>query len=87
MVHINDLAQIVGPVRTTMRFAAERPPARRIAPRQRSRDRREQIAAVKAGREAFRLPVDLEAPRAAGAALNQLEKTVARANIPAAIGL
>ncbi len=54
-----------------MRTILARPAGRWLASRQHSCNRCEEIASVKAGREALRFPFDIPAARASGAALNQ----------------
>jgi len=86
MIDVNDLAQIVRPISFAMRVILARPARRRLAARQNSCNRCEEIAPVEASRQALRLPVDVPAARGCGTALNQFEQAVAGADIPAAVG-
>ena len=86
MIDVNDLAQIVRPISFAMRVILARPARRRLAARQHGCDWCEEITPVKARRQALRLPVDVPAARGCGTALDQLEQTVAGADIPAAVG-
>src|SRR5262249_56995167 len=60
---------------------------RGLAPGQHGGNGREEVAPVKARRDALRLPLDVPAARAYGTPLNQLEQAVARADVPAAVSL
>src|SRR5260370_27885299 len=58
-----------------------------LAARQHGCDRREEVAPVKAGREALRPPVDVPVARLSGTALDQLKQAVAGADVPPVVGL
>src|SRR5262245_3202023 len=85
VIDVNDLGQIVRPIRPAMCVILPRSARWRLAPRQHSDNRREEIAPVKTGRDAFRSPLDIPAARACSTALNQLEQAIAGADIPAAV--
>jgi hypothetical protein len=87
MINVNDLGQIVRPFCPAMHVIPSRSARRRLAPGQHGGNRREEIAPMKAGRDALRPPLDVPASRACGTALNQLEQAVAGADVPAAVGL
>src|SRR2546430_15431001 len=86
MVDVNDLAEVVRPICPAIRVISARPAWWRLAARQHGCDRCEEIAPVKARREALWLPV-VPAARLSGTALDQLEQAVAGADIPPAVGL
>ena len=73
MIDVNDLTQIIRPICLAMRTILARPAGWRLAARQHGGNRCEEIAPMKAGREALRFPFDIPAARASGTALNQLE--------------
>src|SRR5262249_41448450 len=73
MIDVNDLAQIVRPACPAMRLIHARPARRWFVPGQHGCDRGEEIAPMKAGRKALRLPVNVPAALVCGTALNQLE--------------
>src|SRR5262249_22105530 len=87
VINVDDFGEVVRPVRSAVRVILARPAWRRLAARQHGCDRREQVAAMEARRQALRLKVDVPAARVCGAALDQLEQAVARADVPAAVGL
>ena len=87
MVDVDDFGEVVGPVSSAIRIVLARPAWGRLAARQHGCDWREQVAAVRARRQAPRLKVDVPAARRCGAALDQLQQAVARADVPAAVGL
>ena len=62
-------------------------PRGRLAARQHGRDRREEVAPVKACGEVLRPPIDIEAARRRGAPLNELEQAITRSYVPAAVRL
>src|SRR5262245_10453491 len=87
MIDVDDLAEVVRPVRPAVRAIRARLPGWRLAARQHGCDRRKEVAPVKAGRETLRLPVDVPTARLSSAALDQLEQAVAGADVPPAVGL
>src|SRR5262245_13116665 len=87
MIDVNNLAEVVRPVCAAIRAIFARLAGGRLAARQHGGDRCEQVAPVKAGREALRLPVDVPTARVASTALDQLKQAVARADVPPAVGL
>ena len=59
MIDVNDLAEVVRPVCPAVRAILARLAGWWLAARQHGCDRREEVAPVKAGREALRPPVDV----------------------------
>src|SRR5215475_11561265 len=87
MVDVDDLTEVVRPVCAAIRAILAPRAGWRLAVRQHGCDRREEVAPVKAGREALRPPVDVPAARLCGMAQDQLKQTVAGADVPPAVGL
>src|SRR6516164_1969374 len=63
------------------------PAGGRLPARQHGCNRCKEVAPMKTRREVLRLPVDVPAAGLSGTALNQFEQTIARPDIPAAVGL
>ncbi len=76
MVDVNDFAEIVRPICPTILVILARPAGWRLAAREHGCDRCEEVAPVKARREALWLPVDVPAACLSGTALDQLEQAL-----------
>jgi hypothetical protein len=72
VIDVNDFRQIVGPICPAMRVIPPWSARRGLAPGQHGGNGREEVAPVKARRDALRLPLDVPAARAYGTPLNQL---------------
>jgi hypothetical protein len=73
MVDVNDLAEVIWPVRPAIRLISARPAGWRFAAREHRCDRCKEVAPVKARREELWVPVDVPAARFSGTPLDQLE--------------
>src|SRR5215831_2618917 len=78
VIDVDDFGEVVRPVSSATRVILARPARWRLAAREQGCDRCEQVAAVKARRQALRFKVDVEAARLCGAALDQLKQSIAR---------
>jgi hypothetical protein len=87
MIDIDDLAEVVGPVCAAIRVIHPRLGGWRFAARKRGCDWCEEVAPVKASREALRPEVDVPTARLYRTALDQLKQTIAGADVPPAVGL
>src|SRR5215831_3231382 len=87
VIEVDDLAEVVRPIRPAIGPILARPAGWRFAAREPRGNRREEVAPVKARREALRLPIDVPAHRLCGTTLDELEDAVARADVPAVIGV
>ena len=73
MIDVNDLAEVILPVRSAIGAIAARLAGWRLAACQLGCNRCEEITPVKAGGEVLWPPVDVPAARLYGTALDQLE--------------
>ena len=87
MVDVDDGREIVGPIGPHQGAIVDRSAGRRLAAGDHRGHRRKEVAPMKAGRQGFRTPDDLDGPRRVRAAPDEFEEAAARADENAPVGL